>query len=70
MLLGLTMLRRGAQAFHPLGTQAATETIRDVLVQDGHARDGLVQRTAAVMRQMLGEEAALAIKTSSSSLPP
>jgi DHA2 family multidrug resistance protein len=55
-----TLILSERQALYPLGTQAATETIRDVLVQDGHARDGLVQMTAAVMRQMLGEEAALA----------
>ncbi len=55
-----TLILSERQALYPLGTQAATETIRDVLVQDGHTREGLVQMTTAVMRQMLGEEAALA----------
>jgi DHA2 family multidrug resistance protein len=48
------------QALYPLGTQVATETIRDVLIQDGHAKEGLAQMTTAVLHQMLGEEAALA----------
>jgi hypothetical protein len=55
-----TLLFSECQALYPLGTQVATETIRDVLVQDGHAKEGLAQMTTAVLHQMLGEEAALA----------
>src|SRR6266446_3909507 len=55
-----TLLLSERQALYPLGTQIATETIRDVLIQDGHTREGLAQMTTAVLRQMLGEEAALA----------
>ena len=55
-----TLLFSERQTLYPLGTQVATETIRDVLVQDGHAGEGLAQMTTAVLRQMLGEEAALA----------
>jgi len=55
-----TLLLSERQALYPLGTQAATETIRDVLVQDGHVKEGLAQMTDAVLRHMLEEEAALA----------
>src|SRR6266850_3629187 len=55
-----TLLFSERQALYPLGTQVATETIRDVLVQDGHTREGLAQMTTAVLHQMLGDEAALA----------
>jgi len=55
-----TLLFSERQALYPLGTQVATETIRDVLIQDGHAKEGLAQMTTAVLHQMLGEEAALA----------
>jgi hypothetical protein len=48
-----TLILSERQALYPLGTQAATETIRDVLVQDGHTREGLVQMTTAVMRAAL-----------------
>ena len=55
-----TLILSERQALYPLGTQVATETIRDVLVQDGNTKEGLAQMTTAVLRQMLGEEAALA----------
>ena len=55
-----TLLLSERQALYSLGTQVATKTIRDVLVQDGDVQEGLAQMTAAVLRQMLGEEAALA----------
>jgi DHA2 family multidrug resistance protein len=55
-----TLLLAERQALYPLGTQVATETIRDVLVQDGHAQEALAQMTTVVLRQMLGAEAALA----------
>jgi DHA2 family multidrug resistance protein len=48
------------QALYPLGTQAATETIREVLQQDGQINEGLAQMTTAVLHQKLTEEAALA----------
>ena len=47
------------QALYPLGTQAATETIREVLQQDGQINEGLAQMTTAVLHQKLTEEAAL-----------
>ena len=65
-----TLLLSERQALYPLGTQVATETIRDVLVQDGNAKEGLTQMTTAVLRQMLGEEAALAATKTSSSCSP
>jgi EmrB/QacA subfamily drug resistance transporter len=48
------------QALYPLGTQAATETIREVLQQDGQINEGLAQMTTAVLHQKLTEGAALA----------
>jgi EmrB/QacA subfamily drug resistance transporter len=55
-----TSLLAERQALYPLGTAVATETIREVLIQDGHVNEGLEQMTTAVLRQKLGEEAALA----------
>jgi hypothetical protein len=43
-----------------MGTEQATETIREVLVQDGQVGETLNQMTSAVLRQMLGEGAAMA----------
>jgi MFS family permease len=48
------------QMLYPLGTEHATETIREVLVQDGQIGETLSQMTTAVLRQMLGERAAMA----------
>lgn len=48
------------QSLYPLGTDSATETIRGVLVQDGHTGEILSQMTTAVLRQQLGERAAMA----------
>jgi EmrB/QacA subfamily drug resistance transporter len=48
------------QALYPLGTEAATEAIRGVLMQDGDSGGILAQKTAAILRQKLAEEAALA----------
>ena len=55
-----TLLLSERQALYPLGTQAATETIREVLQQDGQINEGLAQMTTAVLHQKLTEEAALA----------
>ena len=55
-----TLLLSERQALYPLGTQVATETIRNVLIQDGHAQEALAQRTTETLRQMLEAEAALA----------
>jgi hypothetical protein len=38
----------------------ATDAIRGVLVQDGERDGGLAQKTAAILREKLSEEAALA----------
>jgi EmrB/QacA subfamily drug resistance transporter len=48
------------QALYPLGTEMATEAIRGVLIQDGDSGATLTQKTAAILRQKLAEEAALA----------
>jgi iron-sulfur cluster repair protein YtfE (RIC family) len=48
------------QMLYPMGTEQATETIREVLVQDGQVGEMLNQMTSAVLRQMLGEAAAMA----------
>jgi hypothetical protein len=42
-----------------MGTEHATETIREVLVRDGQFGETLSQMTSAVLRQMLGERAAM-----------
>jgi hypothetical protein len=55
-----TLLLSERQALYPLGTQVATETIRNVLIQDGYAQEALTQMTAVTLRQMLEAEAALA----------
>ena len=55
-----TLILSERQALYPLGTEVATETIREVLRQDGQVNEGLVQMTTAVLRQKLTEEAALA----------
>jgi EmrB/QacA subfamily drug resistance transporter len=48
------------QALYPLGTEVATDTIRQVLMHDGN-RDGvLAQKIAGVLRQQLSDAAALA----------
>ncbi len=48
------------QMLYPMGTEYATETIRGLLVQDGHTGATLTQMTRAVLRQLLGERAAMA----------
>jgi len=55
-----TLLLSERQALYPLGTQVATETIREVLQQDGQVNAGLAEMTTAVLRQKLSEEATLA----------
>lgn len=55
-----TLLLSERQALYPLGTQVATETIREVLQQDGQVNVGLAEMTTAVLRQKLTEEATLA----------
>jgi EmrB/QacA subfamily drug resistance transporter len=55
-----TLVLSQRQALYLLGTEVATNAIREVLIQDGD-RDGvLAQKTAGVLRQKLSEEAALA----------
>jgi DHA2 family multidrug resistance protein len=48
------------QMLYPLGTEQATESIREVLVQDGQVGETLNQMTNAVLHQKLGEGAAMA----------
>jgi EmrB/QacA subfamily drug resistance transporter len=55
-----TLILSQRQALYPLGTEVATDAIREVLVQDGERDGGLVQKTAGILRQKLSEEAALA----------
>jgi EmrB/QacA subfamily drug resistance transporter len=55
-----TLILSERQALYPLGTAAATQTIREVLIHDGNVDGVLAQKTAGVLRQKLTEEAALA----------
>jgi EmrB/QacA subfamily drug resistance transporter len=55
-----TLVLSERQALYPLGTMAATDTIRGVLAQDGNFDGMLAQKTAGVLRQQLAEAAALA----------
>jgi hypothetical protein len=55
-----TLILSERQALYPLGTQVATETIREVLQEDGQRSAGLAEMTTAVLRQKLTEEAGLA----------
>jgi DHA2 family multidrug resistance protein len=48
------------QALYPLGTEVATNAIREVLIQDGESGGTLAQKTAGILRQKLVEEASLA----------
>jgi DHA2 family multidrug resistance protein len=48
------------QALYPLGTDMATQAIREVLIADGAVNEGLTQLTEAVLQQKLVEEATLA----------
>ncbi len=48
------------QMLYPMGTQHATETIREVLMRDGQVGDTLNRMTSDILRQKLGEGAALA----------
>lgn len=48
------------QTLYPMGTEIATDTIREVLIQDGYHGELLSQMTAGVLRQKLVAEAALA----------
>jgi MFS transporter, DHA2 family, multidrug resistance protein len=55
-----TLILSERQGLYPLGTAAATDAIREVLIHDGN-RDGvLAQKTTGILRQKLSEEAALA----------
>jgi DHA2 family multidrug resistance protein len=55
-----TLILSQRQALYPLGTEAATDAIRGVLMQDGDSGEMLAQKTAGILRQKLSEEAALA----------
>jgi MFS family permease len=47
------------QMLYPMGTEQATEAIQSVLVQDGQGGETLTQMTNEVLRQQLGERAAM-----------
>jgi hypothetical protein len=55
-----TLVYSQRKMLYPLGTEEATATIHGVLIQDGHTGDDLTQMTDMVLRQKLGDEAALA----------
>jgi DHA2 family multidrug resistance protein len=55
-----TLIFSDRQALYPLGTELATNTIREVLIQDGNGVGLLAQKTAGVLRQQLSDAAALA----------
>jgi EmrB/QacA subfamily drug resistance transporter len=55
-----TLILSQRQAMYPLGTEIATDSIRGVLIRDGEHGGGLAEKTAAVLRQRLSEEASLA----------
>jgi DHA2 family multidrug resistance protein len=55
-----TLILSQRQALYPLGTEAANEAIRGVLMQDGQWGESLAQKTAGILRQRLADEAALA----------
>jgi DHA2 family multidrug resistance protein len=55
-----TLIYSQRQMLYPLGTQEATQTIREVLIQDGQVGADLTQMTNMVLRQKLGDEAVLA----------
>jgi DHA2 family multidrug resistance protein len=48
------------QALYPLGTAVATDAVRGMLMQEGESGGMLAQKTAAILRQKLADEAALA----------
>ena len=54
------MIYAQRQMLYPMGTETVTDSIRDVLVHDGHSGETLNQMTQAVLRQKLGESAAIA----------
>lgn len=54
-----TLLISQRQALYPLGTEIATDAVRDVLRYDGETGDTLNQMTNDVIRRQLSEEAAL-----------
>jgi DHA2 family multidrug resistance protein len=49
-----------SQTLYPMGTEAATERIREMLVQDGQVGEHLHQMTQAVLHQRLLQDAAMA----------
>jgi EmrB/QacA subfamily drug resistance transporter len=55
-----TIILSQRQDLYPLGTEIATQSVRELLVHDGNTGEGLSQLTSAVLRQKLTEEATLA----------
>jgi DHA2 family multidrug resistance protein len=54
-----TLIFSERQALYPLGTEVATNTIREVLIYEGNRDAVLAQKTAGILRQQLSEAAAL-----------
>jgi EmrB/QacA subfamily drug resistance transporter len=55
-----TLILSQRQALYPLGTEVATDAIREELIRDGVYGGELAQKTAGILRAKLSEEAALA----------
>jgi hypothetical protein len=55
-----TLILSERQALYPLGTQVATATVREVLIQDGQGQEGLAQLTTTVLHHQLEDAATLA----------
>jgi EmrB/QacA subfamily drug resistance transporter len=55
-----TLVFSQRQSLYPLGTEVATDAIREVLIQDGAVNEGLTQMTNAVLQRQLVAESALA----------
>jgi MFS family permease len=54
-----TVILSQRQTLYPLGTQAALETVRGVLLWDGNMGGALAQKSMGVLREMLSAEAAM-----------
>jgi DHA2 family multidrug resistance protein len=55
-----TLILSERQALYPLGTEVATDAIRQVLIHDGNHDGALTQKIARVLREQLSDAAALA----------
>jgi EmrB/QacA subfamily drug resistance transporter len=55
-----TLILSERQSLYPMGTQLATQAVREVLIQDGHRGELLNQMTSASLSRQLSDEATLA----------